>query len=132
MLDAKHPPHTPVVPDNPVLAPTNPDTPDTPPNPAVFFSGGTPTSPSPEDCDGDYWHALIGDGQAATFTGLTRRGLENYRRKGGGPKYVRISSRCLRYRRIDLKAWADEHLRMSTSDDGSQVASLAQALRGAA
>ena len=54
----------------------------------------------------DYWHGLINEKAAAAFLKLKDRTLQSYRQKGGGPKYIQLSSRCLRYRRIDLKAWA--------------------------
>ena len=66
----------------------------------------------------DYWQALIDEKAAAAFLGLTDRTMQAYRQKGGGCKFIRLSSRCLRYRRIDLKAWADARIRSSTSDPG--------------
>ena len=66
----------------------------------------------------DYWHALIDENAAADFLGLTNRTLQAYRHRGGGPQYIRLSSRCLRYRRIDLRAWAEARMRTSTSDPG--------------
>ena len=68
--------------------------------------------------DGDYWHALIEEEEAGAFLGLTRRTMQVMRQRGDGPKYVVISSRCLRYRRADLRTWADGRLRTSTADPG--------------
>ena len=68
--------------------------------------------------DPDYWHALIKEKAAAAFLGVTGRSLQKWRQVGGGPRYVSLSARCLRYRRIDLKAWSDERLRKSTADSG--------------
>ena len=56
--------------------------------------------------------------QTAQMTGLTERGLEGMRYKGGGPPFIRISARCVRYRRGDLLAWIESRRRNSTSDDG--------------
>ena len=70
----------------------------------------------------DYWQALIDEKEAGRFLGLTDRTLQSYRQRGSGPKYISISSRCLRYRRIDLKAWADARIRTSTSDPGQGAA----------
>ena len=42
----------------------------------------------------DYWHALIDEKAAAAFLGLTKRTLQAHRQKGGGARYVRLSSRC--------------------------------------
>ncbi|MAZ02509.1 MAG: DNA-binding protein [Sneathiella sp.] len=60
----------------------------------------------------------MGEDRGAEFVGLDPRTLQARRQRGGGPKYVRISSRCIKYRRIDLKEWADGLLRQSTSDTG--------------
>ena len=70
----------------------------------------------------DYWHALINEKAAADFLGLNNRTLQGFRYRGGGPRYVRISSRCLRYRRVDLHDWAETQIRTSTSDPGAGAA----------
>ena len=80
---------------------------------------GKPRGP-PDACD--YWQALIDEKVAAAFLGLTERTMQAYRQKGGGPRYIRISSRCLRYRRADLRQWAEALLRNSTSDPGAAAA----------
>ena len=66
----------------------------------------------------DYWHALINEREAGDFLGLSDRAMQKMRQTGGGAPYIRISSRCLRYRRVDLRTWADARLRKSTSDPG--------------
>lgn len=76
---------------------------------------GAPDSPN----DPGFWHQLIDEKAAAAFLDLTDRTLQGLRQKGGGPHFIRLSSRCIRYRRIDLKAWADERIRTSTSDTGA-------------
>ena len=68
--------------------------------------------------DPDYWHTLINEREAGDFLGLSDRAMQKMRQTGGGPPFVRISSRCLRYRRIDLRTWADARMRKSTSDPG--------------
>ena len=70
----------------------------------------------------DYWHALINEEAAASHLGLKVRTMQGFRYRGGGPRYVRISSRCLRYRRVDLREWADARVRTSTSDPGKEPA----------
>ena len=72
--------------------------------------------------DPEYWFALIDEKEAASFLGLTDRTLQKYRQQGGGPEFVKVSGRCVRYRRIDLKALADSKLRKSTSDQGLEAA----------
>ena len=69
---------------------------------------------SPEE----FWNRLINEKAAGDYLGLTDRTMQALRQRGGGPRYIVISSRCIRYRRVDLKAWADARMRGSTSDPG--------------
>ena len=59
--------------------------------------------------------ALLTEVQAADFLQVTPRALQKWRATGTGPPYVRISSRCVRYRRRDLFAWTEGRLRTSTT-----------------
>ncbi len=61
---------------------------------------------------------LLDERAAAAALGVTPRAMQEWRRSGGGPQYVRISSRCIRYRPQDLSAWAAERLR--TEPEGTQ------------
>jgi hypothetical protein len=61
---------------------------------------------------------LLNEAEAADAIGFTPRFLQERRRTGGGPPYVRVSSRAIRYRPEDIDRWAREHLRTSTSDTG--------------
>lgn len=65
--------------------------------------------------DPDYLDCLINEMQAAKFLGYTVRALQNWRVRGGGPPFVKVSARSIRYRRRDLIAWAEERLQLSTS-----------------
>ncbi len=61
----------------------------------------------------DQWpdpDALLRPEEAAAFLGFTRRALEDWRRRGVGPQFVRVSSRAVRYRRRDLLEWAEARL----------------------
>ncbi len=78
-------------------------------------------APAPTEGDPSFWHELIDEEQAARFLGLTARCLQGWRYKGGGPKYVRLSQRCIRYRRFDCREFADARLRTSTSDPGPKA-----------
>lgn len=53
---------------------------------------------------------------AAEFLGIVPRTLEKLRQKGGGPRYVRFSAKCVRYRISDLLAWQASKVREHTSD----------------
>ena len=77
---------------------------------------GTPL-PDPDN-DPGYWYCLIDEQAAGDFLDLTARTMQKMRQRGDGCRFVKISSRCVKYRRADLKAWADSRLRSSTSDSG--------------
>ena len=72
----------------------------------------------PQPGAGDYWNGLISEKAAAVFYGVTVRTMQKLRQGGNGPKYIRLPSRCIRYRRIDLKADVDARIRSSTADEG--------------
>ncbi|MBF5094213.1 helix-turn-helix domain-containing protein [Azospirillum sp. INR13] len=56
--------------------------------------------------------------EAARLLGLSGRTLEKHRVYGTGPRYRKIGGRVV-YALDDLKAWADQGLRTSTSDPGT-------------
>lgn len=68
--------------------------------------------------DPDHLDRLINETEAADFLGYTVRALQNWRVRGGGPEFVKVSKRSIRYRRRDLIAWSESKLRSSTSDTG--------------
>ena len=59
---------------------------------------------------------LFQPSQAADYLDLTVSFLEARRHRGDGPPFVRISGRCVRYRRSDLDEWIGDRIRLSTSD----------------
>ena len=59
----------------------------------------------------DYLHCLIDERIAAQFLGYSCRALQNWRTRGGGPPYVKVSARSVRYRRRELMSWAEAKLR---------------------
>lgn len=61
---------------------------------------------------------LFSEKHAARYLNLSPRTLRNWRTRGGGPPFVKISGRCIRYRMKDLDAWMNSRLRKSTSDKG--------------
>ena len=73
--------------------------------------------PLPPNAD-DYWHGLIDEKAAANFRGVTRRKMQKDRQTGNGPRYFRLSSRCVRYTRYHLREDAESRMRTSTSDPG--------------
>ena len=68
------------------------------------------------DLDPDYLNRLIDEKEAAIYIGYTVRCLQNWRLRGGGPRFVKVSARSIRYRRSDLNAWIESKLVSSTSE----------------
>lgn len=66
--------------------------------------------------DADYWNSLLDTEQAARFCGLSHRTLAAYRGTGDGPHYHRLTARCIRYRRADLREWIESRTARSTAE----------------
>ncbi len=64
--------------------------------------------------------SLLREDAAAQFLGFKTRTLQAWRISGGGPAYIKIYSRAVRYRKSDLIAWAESLRRVSTSDKGGE------------
>lgn len=67
---------------------------------------------------------LLNERQVAQALGLTPRTIQVWRTRGPadeGPPlpFVKISSRCIRYRLEDVERFAAQRLRLNTSDDGN-------------
>ncbi|MGY6626894.1 MAG: helix-turn-helix transcriptional regulator [Oceanicaulis sp.] len=62
--------------------------------------------------------ALMSEAKAAKFLAVSPRTLRNWRTRGNGPRFVKVSGRCIRYRMRDLAEWTDKRTRRSTSDLG--------------
>ena len=67
---------------------------------AAIGMDGSPRGPPDAS---NYWHALIDEKEAGRFLGLTDRTMQAYRHRGGGPRYIRLSSRCLRAMCLGLR-----------------------------
>lgn len=76
--------------------------------------------------DRDYLETLITEQEAAAFLGLSVRFLQNRRTRGGGPTFVGISRRCVRYRRRELIAWSNALSKAHTSEIGEPGVSEAR------
>ena len=81
-------------------------------------------APPPKDGQPDpgYWYELINEVRAAAFLNVTDRTMQAMRQRGDGPKFVRISSRCIKYRRVDLREYSEARLRTSIVDPDSEDA----------
>jgi len=61
---------------------------------------------------------LLSEKQAADFLGLSPRALQAWRTKGGGPPYLRIGHRTVRYSQTDLEAWLENRRFENTAQEG--------------
>ncbi len=87
---------------------------------------GTPAASEHEEPAGrpipDHPDALLLTAEVAFLLGLSPRTLEALRLKGGGPPFVAVTPKAVRYRRCDLEAWIEARVRTSTSDPGGRAA----------
>ena len=60
----------------------------------------------------------LDENQVSKLLNISPKTLRNWRVQGEGPKFVKLSNRLIRYRRVDIDTWADSHVRSSTSDRG--------------
>ncbi len=59
--------------------------------------------------------AYLNDPQTADLLGVSPGWLRQLRLRGGGPQYAKLG-RAVRYRVGDILAWANSHVRHSTSE----------------
>lgn len=60
-------------------------------------------------------NTLMDEREAASMLCYSVRALQNWRHRGGGPKFIRVSARSIRYRRRDLLDWIESRTVSSTS-----------------
>lgn len=58
---------------------------------------------------------LVDEREAASILCYSVRALQNWRHRGGGPAYVKVSARSIRYRRRDLMEWIEARTVANTS-----------------
>lgn len=56
----------------------------------------------------EYLDQLLNETEAADFLCYSVRALQNWRVRGGGPAFIKVSARSVRYCRRDLIAWRDQ------------------------
>ena len=64
------------------------------------------------------FESLLSTKQAALRLGTSERFLEIRRMKGGGPQFIRVLAKTIRYRQSDLDSWVAARAFQSTSDQG--------------
>ncbi len=60
---------------------------------------------------------FLNEQQLADMFGVTVRTIQQWRWSGRGPKFVRISRRCVRYREEDIDAFVAGRVVGSTSEE---------------
>ncbi len=58
----------------------------------------------------------LSEDETAALVGLSRKTLQKKRQNGTGPRYVRVSSKCVRYRVKDIIDWQERLLVRSTAE----------------
>lgn len=58
---------------------------------------------------------LVDEREAASILCYSVRALQNWRHRGGGPDFIKVSSRSVRYRRTDLEKWITDRTVSNTS-----------------
>ena len=53
--------------------------------------------------------------EVGCWLGVSPKTLESWRSAGGGPRYVRLSRKAVRYRRDDVKAFIEARLKAHTA-----------------
>jgi len=64
----------------------------------------------------DTQETLLTEQQAATLLNVNPRTLQKWRVQGGGPRFVRMSRRCIRYWPKDIREWVQNRIKSSTSE----------------
>ena len=64
--------------------------------------------------------------KVAEYLGLTPRALQSWRTRGGGPIYLRIGHRTVRYSQADLEAWLEAR-RFGNTDEEPRYTPLGAA-----
>ena len=60
--------------------------------------------------------SMLNERDAAQYLGLSPNTLSTWRSRGGGPPFLRYSSRCIRYRTVDLDEWVAARLADNTAE----------------
>ncbi len=58
---------------------------------------------------------LIDENEAAALLCYSTRALQNWRHRGGGPKFIKVSARSIRYRVRDIHEWIENRTVSNTS-----------------
>ena len=60
---------------------------------------------------------MFNEREAAVYLGLSPATLATWRSRGGGPCFVRYSSRCIRYDRVELDEFKRRRMARNTKEE---------------
>ena len=63
---------------------------------------------------------LLTEKEAAELICYSPRALQNWRVRGGGPAYVKVSARSIRYQRRDVLKWIEDRKQLNTAQNNFQ------------
>lgn len=63
---------------------------------------------------------LLTEKEAAALICYSPRALQNWRVRGGGPAYVKVSARSIRYQRRDVLKWIEDRKQLNTAQNNFQ------------
>ena len=72
-------------------------------------------TPETNELPADHLDQLMDERAAADILCYSVRALQNWRHRGGGPHFVKVSARSVRYRKRDLLAWIEDRTVKHTS-----------------
>lgn len=58
----------------------------------------------------------IDEKQVAEYLGISAKTLQGYRVKGGGPEFMKLGHKTVRYKISDIQEWAKNHKKKNTSE----------------
>ncbi|MCV6823163.1 MULTISPECIES: helix-turn-helix transcriptional regulator [Halocynthiibacter] len=82
---------------------------------SVYIETNSSEATMQTQIDPDYYDRLIGERDAADYLCYSVRALQNWRVRGGGPLFIKVSGRSVRYTRRDLQKWIAEKRVANTS-----------------
>lgn len=62
---------------------------------------------------------LLTPAEAGAQVGLSAGALAQLRYTGGGPRFIKLTAKAVRYRQDDLDAWIADKMRVDTRDRGT-------------
>lgn len=69
--------------------------------------------------DPDWLNGVVDSAEASRLLGISVATLNTWRSRGGGPEFIKVGCRAVRYQRKQLMRFLTENRRISTSDRGA-------------